>query len=494
MSENQKGQKKLKTVQIIIIAVAALIILGVAAFFIIRAAQPAEIPTVQTVEPSAASGEVTDAVPVTAFQLALEDVVANVNSQPITGADVLESYKSIVSYYGEPNEESLELYYSVAMEQAITLKLIQMTAAEMGVDQFTQEELDALNATSDSEWQYALDNYVSTNLANAETATADEKAAAYAAAEEYYGQIGYTKETLRKSYQENEVFERVKAELCKDVVVTDEEVTASYNQTVAADQATYENDVDAYETQLMMVQYGYADQAPWYHPQGYRYVKHILLTVDETLMATYTDLLARYEEQMDAAAETAAPDATAAAAAEATATPDAAASPEPSQVPVTAEEIDAAKAAILASVQTTVDEINAKLASGTSFDDLLAEYGTDPGMVSGAYPNGYEVSLASYGYVPEFIAAAFSVNAIGDVSAPFISNYGVHIVKYIGDVPAGPVVLTDELKAQIRQSLLETKNNEVLDVWHNAADIQYTGIVRSVEEIQAEEAEAVPAE
>ncbi len=496
MSENQKGQNKLKPVQIVIIVITALIILAVAAFFIIRATQQEETPALQTIDTSDAAGEVTDAVAATEFQLALEDVVANVNGQPVTGADVLESYKSIVSYYGEPGEDSLELYYAVSMEQAITLKLIQMSAAEMGVDQFTQEELDALNATSDSEWQYALDNYVSSNLEDVTAATEDEKAAAYAEAETYYGQLGYTKETLRESYLENEVFERVKAELCKDVVVTDDEVTAYYNETVAADQATYENDVDAYETQIMMVQYGYADQTPWYHPQGYRYIQHILLTVDETLLATYTDLLARYEEQMDTeeeAAATAAPEATVAA--DATAAPDAAAvTPEPTQAPVTAEEIDAAKAAILASVQTTIDEINAKLAQGVSFEDLLTEYGTDPGMVSGSYPNGYEVSLASYGYVPEFVAAAFSVDAIGDISEPFISDYGVHIVKYVADVPAGPVVLTDELKEQIRTTLLETKNNEVLDAWHNAADIQYTGIVRSVEEIQAEEAETVTAE
>ena len=94
--------------------------------------------------------------------------------------------------------------------------------------------------------------------------------------------------------------------------MTDDEVTAYYNETVAADQTTYENDVDAYETQIMMVPVRLRGSDALVSSAGYRYVKHILLTVDETLMTTYTDLLARYEEQMneEEAAATAAPDAT----------------------------------------------------------------------------------------------------------------------------------------------------------------------------------------
>lgn len=481
MSQEQNGQKKLKQYQIIIIVVAALIILGVAAFFIIRGTgEKEEIPTLQTLDTAETGGEVTDAVPVTEFQLGLEDVVATVNGESVTGADVLASYQNIVNYYGEPDAENLELYYSVAMEEAITLKLIKMSAAEKGLDQFTQEDLDELYATADSEWQYALDNYVSYNLTDSAEATDEAKAAAYADAEAYYSQMGYTKDTLRQNYLDNAVFERLQDDLSKDVAVTADEVQAYYDGVVKTDQETYEFDVDAYEYQLLMYQYGGTDQQPWFHPAGYRYVKHILLAVDEDLMTNYTDLLARYEEQMNEAEEAQAAGDTAAEAA--TAETDAA------EAPVSAEDIDAAKAAIIASVQSTIDEINLKLSQGTSFEDLMAEYGTDPGMTSGSYPDGYEVSLASYGFVPEFISASFSVDNIGDVSEPYISEYGVHIVKYIGDVPAGPVALTDDLKALIEQNLLDEKKNEVLDAWHQSADIQYTGIVRSIEEIQGDEA------
>ena len=159
--------------------------------------------------------------------------------------------------------------------------------------------------------------------------------------------------------------------------------------------------------------------------------------------------------------------------------------PEPTQAPVTAEEIDAAKAAILASVQTTIDEINAKLAQGVSFEDLLTEYGTDTGMVADRIPTAMRYPWRRTAMCRNSSPRPSPWMRSATVSEPFISDYGVHIVKYVGDVPAGPVVLTDELKEQIRTTLLDTKNNEMLDAWHNAADIQYTGIVRSVEEIQA---------
>jgi hypothetical protein len=394
--------------------------------------------------------------------LAADDVVATVNGAAITGANVMSSYQSLVNYYGEPDAESLELYYAVAMDQEVTLKLVELTAAEMGLDQFTQEELDALYATSDAEWQSALDSYVSNNLALTDTATEEEKTAAYAQAESYYNSLGYTPDILRETYRQNEVYTRVTDELCKDVTVTDDEVLAYFNDLVTSDQALYQYDAEAYETQLMMVQYGYADQDPLYHPEGYRYIKHILLTVDSDLLTTYTTLLASFNAQTDETAEA---------------------------DRVSAEAVEAAKQAVLASVQPEIDEINLKLAQGVSFEDLIAQYGADSSMTTDEYASGYEVSTASSSFVPEFVTAAFSVNNIGDISEPAISEYGVHIVKYVGDVPGGPVSLTDDMKASISATLKDEKDSVVLSAWRDAADIQYTGILRTYDEVTADTAQ-----
>lgn len=394
--------------------------------------------------------------------IAADDVVATVNGVAITGADVIKTYQSLVNYYGEPDAESLELYYAAAMDQEVTLKLVELTAADMGLDQFTQEELDKLYADADAEWQSALDSYASYNLALTETATDEEKAAAYAQAESYYNDLGYTPDTLRETYLQNEVYTRVTDELCKDVTVTNDEVLAYYNDIIASDKALYQYDAGAYETQMMMLQYGYADREPMYHPEGYRYVKHILLAADEALLSSYTALLASFDAQTDETAEA---------------------------DRVTAEEVEAARKAVLASVQPTIDEINQKLAQGVSFEDLMALYGTDPGMTDAAYANGYEVAAASSSFVPAFVTAAFSVDTIGDISAPAVSEYGVHLVQYAGDVPGGPIPLTDTMKETIRTALRNEKDNTVLNAWRDAADIQYTGVLRTYEELGADTAQ-----
>lgn len=102
----------------------------------------------------------------------------------------------------------------------------------------------------------------------------------------------------------------------------------------------------------------------------------ILLQVDSELMSNYQGLQASLEEAQDEAEKANEGDASATADAQATAD----ASAEPTATPVTQADVDAAYAAILASVQPTVDEIKAKLATGTPFADLIAEYNTDPGM------------------------------------------------------------------------------------------------------------------
>ena len=147
--------------------------------------------------------------------------------------------------------------------------------------------------------------------------------------------------------------------------------------------------------------------------------------------------------------------------------------------PVTEEQVEAARQAVIASVQDTIDEIMAKLEAGTPWADLVAEYSTDPGMSQEPYKtNGYEVYADSSVYDPAFVQAAFSIDNVGDVSAPYVGMYGIYIVHYTRDVPSGPVELTEELRASIENELLSTQQAEALDAafeaWKDAAGIEYT--------------------
>ncbi len=448
-----------------------------------------------------------------AAELADDTVLATVNGDSITWKDIQPGYSSLLtnygSYYDMTSKTNVELFRAVALENMITERLIQQKAKEYGLDQLTDEEAAASDAEADADWQAAIENYLSYYHSDlTEESSEEEKAAAEAEAVKYYNDAGYTPEILRENYRQYVVYEKVQGMMTQDAAVTDEEVEKAYQDLVAADKELYQNDISAYieynnyvdQMSMYAAIYGSAgdmDHA-WYKPAGFRAVKHILLEVDETLMKTYTDLQARYEEQLSAEAsevqsgegevgtgESAEP------AAEPTATPE----------PVTEEQVNAAKAAILESLAQKIDEINQKIAEGADFDELIATYGvkadgsaTDPGMSSEPYKtSGYEVAEGSTNYVPEFVEAAFSVSNVGDVSAPYLSDYGVHIVKYIGDVAEGPIAMTDAQREAKRTGLLDTKKSELytqtLEGWVAAAEIAYTGATPSIAEVEAAQAE-----
>ena len=326
------------------------------------------------------TGDVTQAV-ATTMTLNDTDVVARVNGTDVTGADVKKYYTEIVGYYGEPNESNMDVYYAIAMEQAVIMTLVSATASQNGLDQYTDEEKATLYQSADDYWQAALENYATSTGAITDSSTDEQKTAAYAAAETYYNGEGYSRDKLREQYVQNSTYQRVQDFVCKDVAVTDQDVQADYDAKVAADKALYENDVNAYENQISQNLSQNSTDKPWYHPAGYRFVRHILLPVDTDLMAKYTDLQARLEEQMDNETDTAA----------ATETPTESADPsataEPTQEPVTQTDLDNAKAEILASLSAKTTEIYDKIAAGEDFNALIAEYGvnadgsaSDPGM------------------------------------------------------------------------------------------------------------------
>ena len=150
---------------------------------------------------------------------------------------------------------------------------------------------------------------------------------------------------------------------------SDEEVRAAFDAQVEADKQTYA-DPSMYEQALY-----YFGMTPYYVPEGYRGVTQILLQVDSELMSNYQGLQASLEEAQDEAEKANEGDASA----------PADASAEPTATPVTQADVDAAYAAILASVQPTVDEIKAKLA------EALKGICTDERYLADMKQAGYDV-------------------------------------------------------------------------------------------------------
>jgi len=424
-------------------------------------------------------------------EIAADTVVATLNGKDLLWSDVENSYNTLVSqyssYYDMADPANVELFRAVAMENTIIETLLNQKAVEMGLSELSAEEAAQAEAAAQTDWSAAIDNYLAHFYPDltAESAEADI-AAAEAEAEQYYKDGGYDVEVLTAEYKKYMVLEKVQNVMIQDASVTDEEVEAYYQQLVAADKELYENDIAAYmayNSQVDMMamyaaMYGSANDMDyaWYKPEGFRAVRHILLPVDEELMNTYTDLQARFEEQQteteSAETETA----------------------ETTEAPVTEEQVNEAKAAIFASLADKIEEINQKVVDGADFDELITTYGvnadgtaSDPGMASNPY---YEVCAASDTvYVKEFVEASMSIPEVGGISAPYLSSFGIHIVKYLHDIPGGPVEMTDAQRQAKQAELLYSKQNELysaqVDAWLTEATLTYSGAITDLDTLQA---------
>ena len=383
-----------------------------------------------------------------AFSLAEEvddlAVVVTYDGEEITAAQARDALSNLIAN-GYVTDES---EYKTAIEYLLQDRILQGKIQELGLNQFTAEEEEALRADAEEQWAQAIESYVSYFL----TEDTDEaRAKAQEDAEAYYASYGFTKDALFDSVKSSASYDKLEEHILegKDYLPTEDEVRAVFEEYAAQDQANFEGNVYMYE-----VYQNYYGAQPWYKPEGYRGIIHILLSVEEELLTAYQDAQAAYEDSVTDEA------------------------PEGSAE--LKDALEKARDAVLASKQTEIDDIYARLANGEDFAALIAEYGEDPGMTDAArLADGYEVHRDSVIWDPAFTAGAFSekMTQPGDTSDPVIGSYGIHILHYVRDIPGGIVEMTDEISAEIEE-FLENQNKtayytEALTAWTAEHEIVY---------------------
>ena len=378
-----------------------------------------------------------------AEEAAQNPVLVTVDGEDIALDAINELLNQLISA-GYANEGD----YAMAIEYAVQDKVLTAKIAELGLDQFTAEEIEAFRTEAHQEWESAIDSYVSYFL----TEDTDEaRAQARIDGAAYFTAYGYSEESLFDSLKLSASYDKLEQKVLegKDTAVSKEDIRAEFEATAASHQAAVEGNIYLYE--LYQNYYG---MDFWYVPEGYRGIIHILMKVDDELLSAYQDAQAAYEESITDEA------------------------PEGSAELKAA--LDAAKDAVLASKQAQIDDIYAKLAQGESFESLIALYGEDTGMNQPSYlAEGYAVHKDSVVYDPVFISGAFSekMQQPGDTSDPVIGSYGIHILHYLRDIPSGIIELTDEISAEIEESLKTEKVNtcyaESLEAWIAEHDVVY---------------------
>ena len=406
--------------------------------------------------------------------------------------DLQNFFEALVAEMDDPeNEDDLHIARMDAMREVIQNAVIDSKIAEA----IPEEEAEKIRAEARESWAVEIENILAEDYGvTAETAEEDRTAALADLLTQLETYYGITEDIYVESFVSGAFSDQVVAQLkeedpaltasdedvlqeIKDYIaeereevayyamylklseedpakvdaMTDEELDEIFQGMTEEEKFELSNDIYAFESvKNYYSAYGFEFH---YMPDGYRGITHILLDVDEELMNTWMDLAARYEEGDEETAE--------------------------GEEPVTAEMVEAARQAILDSRKDKIDEILGKLADGAKFEDLIAEYGSDPGMAEGLYlETGYPIHKDSIAYDAGFTAAAAALAKIGDYSEPVVSRNGIHILYYLRDIPGGALELSEEEAEQMKQDIEEQYLNmaisSLVEKWVEEADIVWT--------------------
>ena len=334
------------------------------------------------------------------------------------------------------------------LDHMVDLALIENKLIEKGRNSLTEAEETLLRS-------YAGNQYESLWQGFQQRVKEEGYDATEAQITQWLNEQGYTLDIM---YQEALVslrYSRIFELYCPDVTVTEEEVDAYLQETfVGPDREAYEFDIPRYEREILET-----GNESFFTPAGYRVIRQILLPYPQSVISEINALQPAIEENA------AALEAAYSAAAEAVISggdAEAARAEYLKQSEAYAEllgRVADLEQSALPLVKDTTDEIASRYASGESFDSLIRVYGKEAGADAGAerlfHPD-------SENWAGAFSRAVSALKKPGDITEPFVTELGIHIVLYQADFPSGVHELTEEERAALEASALEAKQMEIL--------------------------------
>ncbi len=337
--------------------------------------------------------------------------------------------KGITDDSDETYASSCEAQREQIISYLINEKIINDKAKELGADVFTDEEISALEEDFDAQIQEQIDYFAGIadygTLATGESVSEEEKQKRGGEMlDAFLEDCELTRDDLFMWQKSDLLRQKVQKEVTKDVASDYSEAEKTFNNYVESIKNLYANDQREYES---------GQYSAFWIPEGSRRIKHILLKFDDSV----TDEITALREEGDE------------------------------------EGADKLREEKLDEMLDDVNKIKNMIDNGSNFDELIKEYSADAAG-SSMYPNGYLVVPDSVTYVPEFTAAAFELENIGDYK-PAASDYGWHIILYASDA----VVTDEEIKSYVdyihetlTANAVNEKFAEVLNGWKE--DYDYT--------------------
>ena len=355
-----------------------------------------------------------------------------------------------------PSEEEKAARLETAIESYIDMGIIENKLTEAGKNDFSETELEDLNQAASSKydefWQLLYQQMQKANESVEEKDVTETMEA-----------MGYTFEAILNEYILQARQNRAVELFVGDFALSQDQVDAYYEeQFVAPDREDYKDDLEKYEMEILA-----NDNDSFYTPEGYRYIRQIVLQYPEEAISACKRLqiqMSRAAQSLTKALQTltlAATefDGTTEAISEAKTAYDSAAQ---QMTDAQNQYMDALRQATEPLVKDQIDEIMAQFNAGIDFGTLLNKYSTDR-TDKNLNGDGYPFHPDSPNWPQTFIDAARALEKPGDISEPVYTEQGVHILYYAGDVPAGEHVLTDDERKLLNAAALRYYQLEKLD-------------------------------
>lgn len=358
------------------------------------------------------------------------------------------------------SREEKEAIRDMTIRQVVGIGVIENKLAEQGKHDFTADEEELLRSNAQAAYDQMWTNlYQYMRKNNADISEEDVT--------EWLEEMGYTLDMYFENAKAIERQFRMFDLYCADVKLTDSEMDAYYQETyVKPDQERYEHDIPTYEKEILLL-----GNESFFVPEGYRYLKWILIPYpDELLKEARPQLFRLYltENALKAAYD---------AMAEAAATVEDMNEllPYRASFDECKADNDAAGEALteklrqaLPMAEEIAAEVRAKLRQGTAFEQLVNKYSADSTYADPANP-GVPFHPDSPNWSDRQREGIATLKNIGDLSSPVLASEGIYLLYYAADVPSGAHELTDEERNALAQNAQYAAQlnrlNALLEAW-----------------------------
>ena len=361
-------------------------------------------------------------------------VVVEVNGESVYYDEYYEQYANYCTANGIAEDDATygPIIQQMALDVLVSDKVLQQKLEELGYMDLSDEKLAEAEQNAQDEINYNIEYVYGEEIAETlgDDYTDEEYDAALAGYEQtLLDMYSLVKDDIIASHVLTVAAEVANEDIVKDIEPTEEEVKAQYDEYVTQDKEELEADPTMY------VSYFLDGSAAYYVPSGVRQVLHVLTAIDDDTQAAISLLRSEgYDDQADILRDNA-----------------------------------------LAQIEDEANDLLDKLESGElNFEEaaMSAEYSDDTGMVA----EGYPVVEGTTSYAQEFTDASMALEKVDDMTALVATDFGYHIIKYIGDATEGAVdydSVHDDIAEALKTSQQVDAWQTQLDQWEEESDIVY---------------------